>query len=226
VTDERRAIAGERGTDDERRVTEEGNPARPTGEYGARMLRRMNDSHAEVTDWALDYLDFDSSDSVLDIGCGGGATMRRISERMGEGTGHVTGLDYSEVSCEESRLYNASDIEQGRMSVVQASVADMPFDDASFDLIVTVESFYFWPNPQESLAEVRRVLKRGGRFALVADIYGKPDLPDDVLENIEKYSLNVPTPDEYRALFDAAGFSECVVHTRRGTDWICVEGVA
>ncbi len=213
-------------TEDERRVTDEGNPAKPTGHYGARMLRRMNESHADVTDWALDYLDFDSSDNVLDVGCGGGATLRRISCRMGEGCGLVTGVDYSEVSCEESRLYNAPEIESGRIRVVQASVESLPFDDATFDLVTTVESFYFWPNPRENLAEVRRVLKRGGRFLLVADVYGRPGLSEEVLANVEKYHLNVPTLDEFRELFSAAGFSECDVHTKEGTDWVCVEGVA
>ena len=213
-------------TAEERRVTDEGNPARPTGESGSMMLQRMNRSHADVTNWALDYLDFDSSATALDIGCGGGATMRRILDRMGPGSGVVVGVDYSEVSCEESRRLNADMIETGSMRVVQASVEDLPFDDASFDLITTVESFYFWPDPLESLREVRRVLKREGSFMLVADVYRKEGLSRQVLDNIEKYHLTVLTPQEYRDLFVAAGFSDVTVHVRPGTDWICVEGVA
>ena len=211
---------------DQASVTEAGNPAKPTGAYGAAMLRRMNESHGDVTDWALDYLDFDSSDNVLDVGCGGGATLARLAARMGEGSGRVTGVDHSEVACAESRAHNAAAIEAGRVRVVCASVDDLPFPDSSFDVVTTVESFYFWPTPEKSLAEVRRVLSRGGRFLLVADIYDKPDLGEEARANIERYGLNVPTPEQYRALFSAAGFASCEVHTHAGTDWICVEGVA
>ena len=211
---------------DQASVTEAGNPAKPTGEFGAAMLRRMNESHGDVTDWALDYLDFDSSDNVLDIGCGGGATLARLAGRMGEGSGRVTGVDHSEVACAESRELNAAEIEAGRIRVVCASVVDLPFADASFDVVTTIESFYFWPEPEKSLAEVRRVLARGGRFLLVADIYEKDDLGEEERANIERYGLTVLDPEGYRVLFSAAGFASCEVHTKAGTDWICVEGVA
>ena len=197
---------------DQAGVTEAGNPAKPTGEFGAAMLRRLNESHGDVTDWALDYLDFDSSDNVLDIGCGGGATLARLAGRMGEGSGRVTGVDHSEVACDESRELNAAEIEAGRIRVVCASVEDLPFADASFDVVTTIESFYFWPEPEKSLAEVRRVL---------AD-----DLGEEERANIERYGLTVLDPEGYRALFSAAGFASCEVHTKAGTDWICVEGVA
>ncbi len=110
--------------------------------------------------------------------------------------------------------------------MVCASVVDLPFADASFDVVTTIESFYFWPEPEKSLAEVRRVLARGGRFLLVADIYEKDDLGEEERANIERYGLTVLDPEGYRALFSAAGFASCEVHTKAGTDWICVEGVA
>jgi len=211
--------------DNESRVTEAGNPAMPEGACGAQMLDRMNRSHEDVTNWALDLLVFDAGYDCLDIGCGGGATLRRISRRMGEGCGHVTGVDYSPVSVERSRKFNAADVAAGRMSVIEASVDDLPFADSSFDVVTTVESFYFWPNPECDLAEVWRVLRPGGRFLLVADIYDKPDLPADASENIEKYQLTVLTPEGYMRLFERVGFSSCEVHLRDGTSWIAVEGM-
>ena len=153
-------------------------------------------------------------------------TLARLAGRMGEGSGRVTGVDHSEVACAESRELNAAEIEAGRIRVVCASVVDLPFADASFDVVTTIESFYFWPEPEKSLAEVRRVLARGGRFLLVADIYEKDDLGEEERANIERYGLTVLDPEGYRALFSAAGFASCEVHTKAGTDWICVEGVA
>jgi len=203
-------------------VTAEGNPRHPEGEAGAQMLARMNESHAAVTEWALGFFQLQPDDDVLDIGCGGGATLARLAGRVPEG--HLTGLDYSEVSVEATRRYNPVLIETDRLDVLQGSVEQMPFGDESFDRIVTVESFYFWPDPEANLCEVRRVLRTGGQFLLVADIYDTPDLSAEERANIERYELQNPTPEEFQRLFQAAGFREIAIHTQPGTHWICVEG--
>lgn len=212
---------------DERAVTREGDPGNPHGTFGERMLERMNRSHADVTNWALDLVDFHAGDRALDIGCGGGATMGRIADRIeaAGGGGHVSGVDHSEVSCATSRRQNEAAIRAGSMDVTCASVESLPFPDASFDVVTTVESFYFWPDPPRSLREVARVVRPGGRFLLVADVYRRPDLDDEVRENIERYDLTVLTPDEYVSLLEGAGFSHATAHLREGTTWIAVEGV-
>ena len=82
-------------------VTRIGNPRKPEGTEGEEMLERMNQSHYEVTGWALSYWEMQEDDRVLDIGCGGGATLHRMAEKVT--SGHVTGVDYSDVSVETSR---------------------------------------------------------------------------------------------------------------------------
>lgn len=204
-------------------ITAEGNPASPTGEAGEQMLERMNRSHYELTGWGLSFLSFGGSERVLDIGCGGGMTLHRLSEKIT--TGHLTGLDHSTTSVAASMRLNLSDIADGRMDIVRGDVAALPFADQSFDRIVTVESFYFWPDPARNLKEVYRVLRRGGHFALISEIYGGQELDERVLENIERYRLFNPTLEEFSAMFRAAGFSEVCLHTVEGHSWVCVEGI-
>ena len=204
-------------------ITRIGNPRKPQGDEGRQMLERMNESHGAVTTWALGKFTFNGSDRVLDIGCGGGATLGRISKHIT--TGHLTGVDYSPVSVKLSGEYNAYDVESGRMNIIEASVESLPFEDGTFDKIVTVESFYFWPDPAENLKEVLRVLKTGGTFLLVADIYNKDGLKTETLENIRRYGLFNPTPEEFEAMFKSAGFTTIRINTEPNTDWICVEGI-
>lgn len=203
-------------------ITRIGNPARPEGEAGSQMLERMNDSHYEVTGWALNFFHFTDHDSILDIGCGGGRTLHRMSERSSHGT--LTGVDYSPVSVSESEKYNAEDIASGKMKILQGSVDQLPLPDASYDRIITVESFYFWPDAVRDLKEVRRVLKQGGQFLLVADIYNRDDLPDSAVEHIKEYDMRNPSLDEFRSYFEKAGFSDITIHLKNGTTWIAVEG--
>ena len=138
-------------------ITISGNPGKPVGEDGEKMLRRMNESHYAVTGWALEHWKIRENDRILDIGCGGGATLKRMSEEVRDG--HLTGVDYSATSLELSGKTNAEALQQGKMDLVEASVEKLPFADNAFDKIITVESFYFWPDPAENLKEVYRVLK-------------------------------------------------------------------
>lgn len=209
-------------TEEERRITREGNPAKPQGEAGGLMLARMNDSHAAVTEWGLSHVSPAPAADVLDIGCGGGATLKRLATRVPQG--HVTGLDYSEVSVACSHSFNKDAIENGHMDVIQGSVEALPFSDNSFELITTVESFYFWPQPQENLREVHRVLKAGGTFLLIADIHEDGTLSAETRENIERYHLFNPTKAEFETLFRRAGFRDIGLHTKDGEHWIAVVG--
>lgn len=203
-------------------LTDAGNPAKPLGEAGEKMLLYMNEEHKDLTVWGLSLLSFGKGDRVLDVGCGGGATLKRLSLLVPEGK--LFGIDYSETSVALSRETNAEEIRSGRTEILPASVEALPFPEDSFDKIITVESFYFWQKPVESLAEVRRVLKSGGSFLLISEIYERPDLTEHIRDNIRKYQMNVPGKEEFLALFQKAGYEETLLHTKEGEFWIAVEG--
>lgn len=203
-------------------ITEAGNPANPTGEAGRQMVERMNESHGDLTDWALGYFELQADSTVLDVGCGGGAALQKISKLAPEG--NLFGLDYSEVSIEAAAELNAEDVESGKLTLVRSSVSDMPFKDESFDRIITVESYYFWPDFETDMQEIFRVLKPGGKFLLVAEMYLADDLDERHLEMARKYNLRNLSAEEFMDTFTATGYKESTIHTMEDTYWICVEG--
>lgn len=205
-----------------KRITELGNPAKPTGAAGEEMLRYMNEEHSALTDWALDRLTYGKGDHILDVGCGGGATLRRLSKRVPDGK--LFGIDYSEISVALSKETNAEELALGKIEIREGSVDALPYAEDSFDKIVTVESFYFWSQPVKGLSEVRRVLKKGGCFLLVTEIYERDDFTDEIKENIAKFQMNVPGIAEFERLFQAAGFSQIILHTKDREFWLAVEG--
>ncbi len=202
-------------------ITEQGDPRKPNGEAGAEMLRRMNDSHYAVTGWALEHFSFSPDDCVLDIGCGGGETLHRLASLVPEGK--LFGADHSPVSIQQSSVRNQDLMQNGRLKLVEASVEALPYADNSFDKVITVESFYFWPDHAENLKEVRRVLRPGGTLLIVADIYGDAKLDEESKKSVEKYSLFNPTLAEFRQLLTSAGFSYVDIHTKPDTTWVCAE---
>lgn len=138
--------------------------------------------------------------------------------------GKVAGLDYSTASVAVSRETNSHEIEAGRVQIGQGSVAALPFPDCSFDIVTAVETHYYWPDLPANVREVLRVLKPGGRFALIAETYrGGP------LRFV--YSIVMPllraaflTDAQHKDLLIQAGFTEVETKHRSGKNWILATG--
>jgi ubiquinone/menaquinone biosynthesis C-methylase UbiE len=100
----------------------------------------MNLRHSRVTDWGLRHVSIGATDTVLDVGCGGGRTLAKLAAAASQGTAH--GIDYSTESVEAARRTNRRAIEQGRVTAQEASVSAIPFPDDTFDLVTAVETHF------------------------------------------------------------------------------------
>jgi len=171
------------------------------------MLRFMNFGHAPLTNWGLDLLDIHDGWTMLDIGCGGGATLRRLLKRSKDA--HVYGLDISEESVAKAKKVNAKVIDK-QVFVSQGSAEKLPYQDEKFDLVTAVETVYFWPNLPGCLQEVRRVLKQGGRFAIMVEVLDSDSKWADIVDGMTVYS-----PEEMKTMLDEAGFTQTEIYRKK-----------
>ena len=137
---------------------------KPEGFLGKMMVSGMNGGHAKLADWGMDHLDGIDASSIAELGCGGGRNTAELLKRYPQGK--VSALDYSPLSVEKTKEYNKDMIASGRCTVIQGNVAELPFDDESFELATAFETVYFWPGLEHCFSEVCRVLKPGGRFMI------------------------------------------------------------
>ena len=187
-----------------------GHPEKPSGDDGRKLLLRMNSGgHEELANWGLDLFGLMGSESeLLDVGCGGGANLKRLMERGP--AGRVTGVDYSSVSVELSREVNAEAIAAGRCQVREGNVLDLPFEPNTFDVVTAFETIYFWPDAAKGLAEIHRVLKPGGRVLVCNDDDGTTPGAQDIAKQIEGMSLY--TAERLESLLSEAGFVQVETH--------------
>lgn len=196
---------------------------RPNGWLGRVLAGTMNRSHAGLTSWGLEHVSVGRGDAVLDVGCGGGMTVRRLAAMAELGT--VRGVDYSKASVATARRLNRAAIESGRVEIQSATVSQLPFPDGSFDLATAVETHYYWPDFVADLREIRRVLKPGGTLLIVAEVHaGRWSAPLDRLVMMP-LGGTVLSPDEHRESFVAAGYESVEVFLEDSKGWICVRGV-
>src|SRR5215469_11033612 len=195
---------------------------KPSGWLGRRILRAMNRSHGGMTQWGLQHLTVPANALILDVGCGGGGTVRRLATLAPEG--NVVGLDYSAASVAVSRETNAKEIAAGRVRIEQGSVPALPFPDRTFDIVTAVETHYYWPDRPANVGEILRVLKPSGTFALIAETYRGG--PFRLVYGIVMPLLGAAflSDAEHRDLLTKAGFTEVATMHRTGTNWICATG--
>ena len=109
----------------------------------------------------LGDVNFPDGARVLDIGCGTGPQARTIAAIPG--VEEVVGVDQLEPFLERGRELAAA---LPQVSFEQADARDLPFGDASFDVVVLHTLLTHVPGPEGVLSEVRRVLKPGGSVAI------------------------------------------------------------
>lgn len=137
------------------------NTSCPKGFWGRMILWGMNRFHASLARRGMKQVNWQPQWTVLDIGCGGGANLNRLLKQCPQGK--VYGIDLSEESVVFASKYNVKELNK-RCFIQQGSVCSLPYKDGTFDAVTAFETVYFWSPIEIALAEVVRVLRKGGCF--------------------------------------------------------------
>jgi ubiquinone/menaquinone biosynthesis C-methylase UbiE len=201
---------------------------KPSGLLGQMMGHGMAWGHRAHTAWALSYLDAQPTDRVLDIGCGGGMAIKLIAEIAVDG--FVAGIDHSQEMVGQARRRNAAAMRAGRVEIVRGDVAALPFDDASFDSVIGVETFYFWSDPIQSLREVHRVLRgradqkeMGGLVALAMEASKESIHWPKLAAQTDRMGFPIYSGTDMVEMLAVAGFSQVWFEAvpDKGVGWLC-----
>ena len=107
-------------------------------------------------------------DVVLDVACGPGNFTREFARAVGP-EGLAVGIDASRTMLERGadELRRA---DLGNLTLIRGDATALPFRDASFDAASCFAALHLFPDPFAALDEMRRVLRPGGRIALMASV--------------------------------------------------------
>jgi SAM-dependent methyltransferase len=172
---------------------------------------------APVVEVLLGRIALNPGERVLDLACGTGAAARRAADLVGA-KGSVVGLDLNPamLAVAQAGPHGA------RIVWKQGVAAELPFPDASFDVVLCQQGLQYFPDKPAALREVRRVLKPGGRLG--ASVWRSLDENESYRQLNDAIERHVGVPalapamsfgDDaaLKATLDAAGFTNVTVET-------------
>ena len=171
-------------------------------QFGSRASAYLSSAvHAQGADLTalLDLARGHPNARVLDLGCGGGHVAFNAAP-------HVAELVAYDLSPEMLGLVEAVARERGlgNLTTRQGSVERLPFDDASFDLVLSRYSAHHWRDFSAALREAARVLKPGGSAGFVDAVSPGTPLLDTFFQAIEMLRDSSHVRDYARAEWEAA----------------------
>ena len=166
----------------------------------------MSEWNAEVADWyaqnygdyptnhlSIDQLDLGDSSVIVDVGCGTGSALRYGSTKLSGG--QLIGIDpvprMLEIAIEQTKDHPAQDRIEFRLGPAES----LPVEDNVADWVLAFDSIDHWTDVTEGLAEVKRILRPGGSFAIVKDS-GTPKPQDSINAAASKLKATGFTIDE------------------------------
>jgi arsenite methyltransferase len=165
----------------------------------------MERHHISIAEQTIRLMSLRPGERVLDLGCGTGWATRilaRAVEGGPEGLGQVVGLDVSDQMVRRAR---AASRDFNNILYVWGSATEIPWEDDYFDKVLSIESFYYYPDQDAALEELLRVMAPGGSVFILINLY-KENRYSLRWADALKVPVHVRSEDEYLALLRRHGF--------------------
>lgn len=131
--------------------------AKKYGEYPTNLL-------------GLQGLDFQPEDRVVDLGCGTACALRHLASQTAKLVGiELVGVDPVPRMLELAQEAVTKAGLQERITLLLGGASQIPVETDSAQWLLAFDSYHHWPDVDNGLAEVRRVLASGGRFVITKD---------------------------------------------------------
>ena len=189
----------------------------PKGKDGLTVAKLMNNRHSALTEWGLKKTGIKPNFTVLDVGCGGGATLKKLAQKTPQG--RIYGIDHSKDMVNFSKQVNEEAVTKEHVVVVEGSVNEIKFSDDFFDLVTGIETYYFWPNLLEAFQEIKRVLKPKGKLVLISEMIKDSSFEIKNAKLIKQTHVKLVRLKKLQKMIKEQGFVDVKVFRKKNSAW-------
>ncbi len=171
----------------------------PSGIFGPLLMKLLNKGNADMNDFTFQQLDLQSEDTVLEIGFGGGYLLEKMIDSQIPSP--IAGIDPQVDVIKMGNKKFKTAIAKKHLELQQASGESLPYGENTFTKICTVNTVYFWSDPQRVLEQCDRVLQPQGKLIIC---YNSPEFLAQT--KLIQHGFTAYQPAELESLMASSGF--------------------
>ncbi len=167
----------------------------------------MENHHVSIAEQTIARMGLRPGQRVLDLGCGSGWATRTLAELVEGGPGVAVGLDISDEMIFRARAASRY-VENILFAICPAD--EIPWMDEYFDRVLSIESFYYYPDQEAVIRELFRVLAPGGCAFILINLYNENPYSLRWVDQL-KVPVHARSENDYRRMLEEHGFAPVTV---------------
>ena len=177
---------------------------KPTGIFGRMVMSIVFDrGNAFLNGFVYDLMSIQENDRVIEIGFGTGKLISKMAKNIDNG--YIEGVDFSNTMVSIAQRKNKNSIADGKVKIVEGNFDEMAYEKNSFTKACSVNTLYFWLEPERTAKKIAKILIPDGRLILAFE-----DIEQLKQRKLNQEVFSIYTKDEVRNILVNAGFSEKV----------------
>ena len=178
---------------------------KPSGLVGRLITNIWSSYFKELSLWATKQTTIPNNSRILEIGYGGGSTIKNLLEL--DKNLDIHGIDISKESYQTARRIHSDAIENESVKLRIGNVANLPYQNNDFDLVFAIQTHIFWEDLKQSFQEIYRVMSNHSILIIASE-----------KEKIKYHMTDYGTSSELSQLLTSIGFSK--IEERQNHKWV------
>lgn len=182
---------------------------KPSGLIGRVITKIWSFYFKKLSLWAIKQTTISDNYRILEIGYGGGSTIKNIlalNKNL-----EIHGIDISKESYRTAQRVHSDSIRKGSVQLKIGNVENMPYQNNYFDRIFAIQTHIFWKDIKKSFQEVYRVMSSNSTLIIASE-----------KEKIHYHMTDYRTSHEFSQLLTSIGFSK--IEEKQNRNWILYTG--
>jgi ubiquinone/menaquinone biosynthesis C-methylase UbiE len=177
---------------------------KPTGLFGRLVMSIIFDKgNANINRFVYELMSVRKDDHILEIGFGTGKLIYKMAKRIDKGL--IEGVDFSSTMVSIAQRRNKKNIAKGKVKIIKGDFDEISFQKESFNKACSVNTIYFWPEPENTTKNIADILKPEGMFVVAFE-----DIAQLEQKQLSNEVFRLYSKDDVKNLLINAGFSKGV----------------
>ena len=177
---------------------------KPTGLFGRLVMSVIFDvGNARLNKFVNEAMSVQENDHILEIGFGTGQLIHEMAKQIDRGL--IEGVDFSKTMVSIAQKRNKKHIAGGKVKIVRGNFDEMSYEKEGFNKVCSVNTIYFWTDPQNTAKKIASILEPGGKFVGAFE-----DISQLERRNLNTEVFRLYSKDDVGTLLMNAGFTHGV----------------